>query len=93
MSLEQLPHVLACGPEPRAGQLLCLEPAVAAVRGLAQHQARVAELLDPELSVVPEPAVDGFRVRLRAIGELAVPHRGGFDRIVRGRVEQECVAA
>ena len=47
--LEQLPHVPPGRAKRRARQLLRLQPAVAAVAALAQDEARIAELLDPEL--------------------------------------------
>ncbi len=76
----------------RARQLLRLQPAVPAVASLAQHEARIAELFDPELAVVREPAIERLGVGLRLVEEVAIPHRRGLDRVVRRGVEEVRVA-
>ena len=86
-------HVSPSRAKRRARQLLRLQPAVAAVAALAKDQARIAELLDPELAVVREPAVERLGVGLGLVEEIAIPHRRGLDRVVRRGVEQERVAA
>ena len=50
-------------------------------------------MLDPKLAVIVEPSIERIRVRLRLLENIAIPHRGGLDRVVRRGVEQECVAA
>ena len=91
--LEEPPHMPARRAKRRARQRLRLEPAVPAVGALAQHEARVAELLDPELAVVREPAVERLGVRLGPVEQVAIPHGRGLDRIVGRGVEEERVAA
>ena len=50
-------------------------------------------MLDPELAVVGEPAVERLGVGLGPVEEIAIPDRRGLDRVVGRGVEQEGVAA
>ena len=91
--LEELPHVSPGRAKGRLRQLQRLEPAVAAVAALAKHEAGVAEVLDSELAVVRQPAVERRGIRVGPVEEIAVPQRRGLERIVRRGVQQERVAA
>ena len=93
LRLEHPAHVRRRGGAQPAEAAAARQWAVASVGALAEDEARVPEVLDPELAVVREPAVERLGERLRPVEQVAVPPGRGLDRVVGRGVQQEGVAA